>query len=226
VDGGYLQPNREANAMKRKTTVTSLGLRAIVVTTPLLATLFAGSVDLSAQASTTRGFVVGAHLGGASIEPEDGDRSSAGGGGLFFGYGLNRNFQIFLQLDGSEFDVENSDVDGRWAMGHADLGLRYHFANSLRSWVPYVQGAVTGRAVGIDDATVLGQPETEVGFYGGALSIGGGLLFYFSQTFALDLQVLWSGGEFTDVRVDDVTVSGLEIQANSSRLNIGVAWWP
>jgi hypothetical protein len=191
-----------------------------------LAAQLGATHPLAAQESTTRGFVIGAHLGGASLEPEDGDRSNAGGGGLFFGYGFNRSFQIFLQLDGAEFDVEDTNVNGKWSMGHADLGLRYHFANSLRSWVPYVQGAFSARAVGIDDATILGQPETEVGFYGGAFTVGGGILFYFNQTLALDLQLLWSGGRFTDIRVDNVTVSGLEIDANSSRLNIGIDWWP
>jgi hypothetical protein len=181
---------------------------------------------LAAQESTTRGFVIGAHFSGASLEPENGDRSNAGGAGLFFGYGFNRSFQIFLQLDGAEFDVEDTDVDGKWSMGHADLGVRYHFANSLRSWVPYVQGAFSARGVGIDDATILGQPETDVGFYGGAFTLGGGILFYFNQTLALDLQLLWSGGRFTDIRVDNVTVSGLEIDATSSRLNIGIDWWP
>ena len=111
-------------------------------------------------------------------------------------------------------------------MGHADLGARFHFANSLRSWVPYLQAALSGRAVGVKDAVVEGTPETDVGFYGGAFSLGGGIMFYFNETFAADLQLMWSGGEFTEVQVDNVTVEGLEIEATSSRLNIGILWWP
>jgi len=200
--------------------------RSLTFALLLVSAALADASNLRAQESTTRGFVVGAHLGGASLRPEDGDRSNGGGGGLFFGYGFNRSFQLMLQLDGMEFDVEDTDVDGTWTMGHADLGLRYHFANSLRSWVPYLQAAISGRVAGVEDATVLGQPESDVEFLGSALTFGGGLLVYFNETLALDVQILWSGGRFTDVKVDNVTVSGLEIDATSTRFNIGVDWWP
>jgi hypothetical protein len=180
----------------------------------------------TAQESTTRGFVLGAHLGGASITPEDGDRSSAGGGGIFLGYGFNRTVQLFLQIDGAEFDVENADIEGRWQMGHGDLGVRFHFANSLRSWVPYLQAALTGRGVSVDDAVVAGNPETDVGFYGGAFSIGAGILFYFNETLAAELQLIGTGGRFTEVTIDNVTIDGLEIDATSGRFNVGIAWWP
>jgi hypothetical protein len=191
----------------------------------LAATLFSSAPALS-QESTTRGFTLGGHISAATITPEDGDRSNAGGGGLFFGYGFNRTVQLFLQLDGAEFDVEDADVEGKWTMGHGDLGVRFHFANSLRSWVPYLQAALSARGVSVDDAVVNGNPETDVGFYGGAFSLGGGILFYFNETFAAELQLIGSGGRFTEIKVDNVTVSGLEIDATSGRFNIGVSWWP
>ena len=185
-----------------------------------------GPTSSSAQESTTRGFNVGLHISAASLDLEDGDRHNAGGAGLVVGYGINRTIEIFLQLDGAEFDVDDTEVQGTWAMGHADLGVRFHFANSLRRWVPYLQAALGGRAVGVDDATVQGQPQTDVGFYGGAFTVGGGIMVYFNQTLAADLHLLWSGGDFTEIQVDNVTVSGLEIEAQSSRLNIGISWWP
>jgi hypothetical protein len=184
------------------------------------------SSPVTAQESTTRGFMLGAHLSGASLTPEDGDRSTAGGGGIYFGYGFNRTVQLFLQIDGAEFDVENAEVEGKWTMGHGDLGVRFHFANSLRSWVPYLQAALSARGVSVDNAVVAGNPETDVGFYGGAFSIGGGIMFYFNETFAADLQLIGTGGRFTEVKIDNVTVSGLEIDATSARFNIGIAWWP
>jgi hypothetical protein len=104
--------------------------------------------------------------------------------------------------------------------------VRFHFANSMRSWVPYLQVALSVRAVGVDDAVVEGNPETDVGFYGGALSVGGGIMFYFNETLAADLQLIWSGGRFTEVEVDNVTIEGLEIDATSTRFNIGIVWWP
>ncbi len=169
---------------------------------------------------------MGIHFQGSSLKVQDGERSNAGGGGVWLGYGFNRTFQLFLQLDGAEFDVADSDVEGAWTMGHVDLGARFHFANSLRRWVPYLQAALTGRAVSVDNATVNQAPEAEVSIFGGALSLGGGLMIYFSQTLALDLQLLWSGGEFTEVSINNVTVSGFEIDAQSSRFNVGLSWWP
>jgi hypothetical protein len=195
------------------------------VSLALAGALLAGQ-PADAQESTTSGFVLGLHLSGASITPEDGDRSNAGGAGLFFGYGFNRTVQLFLQFDGAEFDVDDADIEGNWEMGHGDLGVRFHFANSMRSWVPYLQVALSGRAVGVDDAVVEGNPETDVGFYGGALSVGGGIMFYFNETLAADLQLIWSGGRFTEVEVDNVTIEGLEIDATSTRFNIGIVWWP
>ena len=191
-----------------------------------LAAFLAGGAALQAQESTTRGFNVGLHLSGASLTVEDGDRNDAGGAGIIIGYGFNRIIELFLQLDAAEFDVDDAEVEGQWGMGHADLGVRFHFANSLRRWVPYLQAALSGRVVGVEDAVVDGTPETDVGFYGGAFSLGGGIMFYFSQTFAADVQLIWSGGEFTDIEVNGVTVGGFDIEAQSTRFNLGISWWP
>ncbi|HUP51101.1 MAG TPA: hypothetical protein VM198_01395 [Longimicrobiales bacterium] len=62
-------------------------------------TVLPGSATvLQAQKSTTRGFNVGLHASGASLQVEDGDRHNAGGAGLILGYGFNRSVQLFLQL--------------------------------------------------------------------------------------------------------------------------------
>ena len=197
------------------------------VLTVLAFTLLAASPAM-AQESTTRGFLVGAHLGGASLSVEGSERSNGGGGGIEVGYGLNRNFTVFLQLDGASIDVRNQDdVEGTWAIGHVDLGTRFHFANSLRSWVPYLQAAFSARAVqvtGLPPESALGGDEVE--FPGGAFTFGGGVMLYVGQTFAFDLGLLFSGGEFTDIRVGQTTQGGLDVDASSSRFNLGVAWWP
>lgn len=201
------------------------GRRALVA---LLVAASTAATAAEAQESTTRGFVLGAHLNGTSLTVEDSDRSNGGGGGLVFGYGLNRSFTLFVQLDGSSIDVRNQDdVEGKWAIGHVDLGLRYHFANSLRSWVPYLQAAFTGRAVRVTElAPGSVFEDSEVEFSGGAFTLGAGILLYPAQTFAFDLGLLFSGGEFSDVRVNQTTTTGLDIDASSSRFNLGVVWWP
>jgi Outer membrane protein beta-barrel domain len=193
----------------------------------LLAALTLASRARSQQ-STTRGFNLGIHAIGASLQPKDGDRSNAGGAGLFFGYGFNRNLELFVQLDGVQFDVQNTEVDGTWTMGHADLGLRYNFANSLRSWVPYVEAAITGRAVSVKDAVVNQVTQSqEVSFVGGAFTLGGGVVFYFNQKLALDLQLAWSGGKFTKVDIGSATFDLTDpLDAQSSRFDVGLSWWP
>lgn len=181
---------------------------------------------VAAQESTTRGFNLGIHASGASLDVDD-ERSNAGGGGIWIGYGLNRSFELFLQIDGAEFDVQDASVEGTWTMGHGDLGVRYHFANSLRSFVPYLQAAVTGRIVSVEDGVLnsVAQSET-ISLRGGGLTLGGGIVFYFNETLGLDLQLLWTGGTFTEIDVGDVTVSNLDLEAQSTRFNIGLSWWP
>ncbi|MBT8488371.1 MAG: outer membrane beta-barrel protein [Gemmatimonadetes bacterium] len=200
-------------------------------TSTLLATAVAGLVALpgalQAQESTTRGFMLGAHLSGASLAIESEDRNGAGGGGLTVGYGLNRNITLLVQLDGAQFDEQSTGtVEGDWRMGHVDFGVRYSFANSLRRWVPYLQGAFGYRSVSVQDPVVDNAQREEVEISGGGLTLGGGVDIYFAQTFALDIQLLWTGGEFSTLRVDNVSATGFDVDATSARFNLGVAWWP
>jgi hypothetical protein len=199
-----------------------------LLTIAIAATLSAAA-PLAAQESTTRGFNAGLHLSGQSLtlDEGDGDRQNAGGLGLILGYGFNRTVEVFAQFDGGEFDVDTAAVEGTWTMGHADLGVRFHFANSLRSWVPYLQTALTARVVSVKDGVINQQAQTDdISISGGAFTIGGGIMFYFNETVAADLQLAWSGGRFTNVTVGDVTYTGGEADAQSARFNIGVLWWP
>lgn len=202
---------------------SSLALSPALV---LLAAL-AASPPLQAQESTTRGFNVGAHISGQSLTPQDGDRSNTGGLGIILGYGFNRNFELFLQFDGGQFDVANAAVEGDWTMVHGDLGVRYHFANSLRTWVPYVQAAFTGRDVSVTNGRVHQDTQSEdITLSGTAITLGGGILFYFNETLAADLQLALSGGRFTDIKVGTVTSNNADLDAQSTRFNVGVSWWP
>jgi hypothetical protein len=180
----------------------------------------------AAQNSTTRGFSVGAHLQAASLTVEDGDAAGGGGLGVRAGYGFNRNFTGYLEADGIAFDVENPELQGEWAMAHVDLGVRYNFANSLRRWVPFLDAAIGARAVSVSDATSDGDDVGTVTFSGGALSLGGGISFFASQTFAIETLVKFTGGSFEEVEVGNVSVRNLEIDASSFRFKLGVSWWP
>jgi hypothetical protein len=197
------------------------------VTIASLAFVLLGPGAAQGQESTTRGFTLGGHLSGASLTVEDGERNDAGGAGVRIGYGINRIVTLYLQLDGAEFDVDPDDgLGGKWTMGHGDIGARFHFANSLRSWVPYLEAALTGRVVSVTDAAVDGEEAPDVSFNGGAFTFGGGIMYYFTETLALDVELALSGGEFVEVEIGTVSVSSLDLDAASSRFSVGLAWWP
>ncbi len=180
----------------------------------------------AAQKSTTRGLNIGAHLQGASLTVEDDDPAGGGGMGVRAGYGFNRRFTGYLEVDGIVFDVENPELEGEWAMAHVDLGLRFNFANSLNRWVPFLEGAIGARAVSMEDATSDGEDVGKVTFSGGAFSLGGGISFFTSEKFALESLVKFTGGTFEQVDVGDVSVRNLDIDASSFRFKLGVSWWP
>ena len=202
-------------------------LRTTTAAMSLTLALLGAPHRLVAQESTTRGFNVGLHISGASLKVEDGDRHNAGGAGIMVGYGFNRTIQVFFAADGAEFDVDDAEVQGTWTMAHADLGVRFHFANSLRRWVPYLQAALGGRVVSVSNAEVNQQTQSEnVSMSGGSFTVGGGILVYFNQTLAADVQLVWSDGEFTTIEAGNVSLSGFDLDAQSSRLNVGISWWP
>jgi opacity protein-like surface antigen len=181
----------------------------------------------AAQQSTTRGWMLGLHGSGASLSVEGQERQNAGGGGLMVGYGLNRRFTLFALVDGAEFDeASTGDIAGRWSMAHVDLGARFHFANSLRRWVPYLQASLGLRAARVREPVVEGTPQDEVELSGISFSGGGGIAVHLTEAWALDVGLLLTGGEFSTLRVDNVSVSGLDFDASSTRLNLGVRWWP
>ena len=180
----------------------------------------------AAQKSTTRGFSIAAHLQGASLKVEDDDPSGGGGAGLRVGYGFNRRFTAYLEADGITFDVENPELQGEWTMGHADLGVRFNFANSLRSVVPFLDAAIGGRAVSVEDATSEGEDVGTVTFSGGSFSLGGGVSFFTSEKFAIEALAKFTGGKFEQIDVGDVSVRNLDIEASSFRFKVGVSWWP
>jgi hypothetical protein len=192
----------------------------------LLAVLVGVPSGASGQVSTTRGLSLGVYFQGASLSVEGGDPGNGGGGGLRVGYGINRTVTLFIRADGSQTDVEDATIVGQWTLAHGELGARFHFANALRRWVPFLEVAAGARTVSVNDATVEGGSPADVSFSGGAFSLGGGLGVYFNQTVALDLGLIWTGGEFTDIDVGNVTVSGFDIDARSFRFNLGLTFWP
>lgn len=180
-----------------------------------------------AQQSTPRGLSLGAHLQATSLTVEDDEPSNGGGLGLRLGYGFNRIVTGFIQLDGSTITIENDGtIVGDWALAHAEVGARFHFANSLRRWVPYLEVSAGGRSVSVNDASVNGQEVADVSFSGGALTLGGGLSAYVTRKVALDVSLKFTGGTFNKVDLGSVSLNNLDIDATSFRLGVGFVWWP
>jgi len=194
----------------------------------MLAAFAAGMTasPMLAQRSTTRGWMLGAYLQGGSLTVDGHDPSGGGGLGIRAGYGVNRHFTPYIEADAIQFDVANTDLGGDWGMTHLDFGVRYSFANSLRRWVPFLETALGVRAVIVNDGTVNGNDVGRVTFSGGAFSLGGGVSYYVKQHVAIETLIKFTGGTFENVNVGDVTVGNLDIKAQSTRLKIGVAWWP
>ena len=86
---------------------------------------------------------------------------------------------------------------------------------------------LTGRYVTVTNGRVNQVTQSEdITLSGSAITLGGGILFFFNETLAADLQLALSGGRFTDVKVGTVTFNNAEVDAQSTRFNIGVSWWP
>lgn len=192
----------------------------------LPALLLLAATGVRAQMSTTRGFNLGVYLEGAQLTVEDGDPSGGGGLGLRAGYGVNRIVTMYLNIDGSAIDVSDpSNPSGQWHLAHFDLGARFHFASTLRRWVPYLEAAITGRAVSLNDAEVGTDQVGKLTFSGGALSVGGGLSVYLKETLALDVELIASGGTFNQIDIGAISVNNLDLHATSGRFKVGLLWW-
>jgi opacity protein-like surface antigen len=202
-----------------------------VVTAVLASTLTLTPAWAFGQVSTTRGFSLGVHAIGTSLTSEGNETRNGGGLSVRLGYGFNRIVTGFIHIDGSEIEVPaeqgaGTGIAGKWGMAHAEVGARFHFANSLRRWVPYLEASTGGRVVSVDEATVNGQQAGKVSFNGGALTVGAGLSTYVKPGMALDVSLKWTGGQFTEVDLGRLALQNLEIDATSFRLGIGLVWWP
>lgn len=196
----------------------------------LLLVLGASPAQLQAQdeeapaRSHTRGLLLNLHLTAASLST-DGGSDSGGGAGVTIGYGVSRKVLLYLQFDGASVDIKDRDFEGSYALGHGDLGIRYSFANESKPLVPYLTGAFTGLFAGADIQTSA-FGSTDVSLRGGGLKLGGGFGYYFIRQLALDVNLTFTLGQFSDLTIENVTIDFENTQANTSRLEVGLSWYP
>jgi opacity protein-like surface antigen len=181
----------------------------------------AASSAQQTQPWSTKGFSVGGHLSiataGADTTVVDGqpvnvDRVTGVGGGLFLGYGITDWLTIYLNGDGRE---SGEDLH----LTHADIGARYSFLSGQRVR-PHLDAAITGKRAEFD----TGSPALDT--RGAGWTVGGGVSWFLSRSFAFDASLLQSGGALSrfkdDQRIRDVDTVGV----NSTRVNIGISWYP
>jgi hypothetical protein len=197
---------------------------SVIVPSILLAWM---AMPLAGQKSTTRGLNLGFHLQGASLSVQEGDSDGGAGAGFRIGYGLNRIVTLYFELDGISVESQGSEeFQGTWSLAHTDFGARFHFASTLRSWVPYLEVALGGRAATVSDASSNGNKVGDINFLGGSFSFGGGIYFYFTETFGMDVGLKLTGGEFDEVDLGPILLDDLDIDATSTRFKVGIIWWP
>jgi hypothetical protein len=191
----------------------------------VLAASFLLAQGLAAQTrSSTSKLLLTFGLNGTSINAEGGLDQDETGPGIHFGagWGFSPRFAAFLDFAGASIDTGDDD----YVLSHVDLGLRFHFANSNKAFIPYLEGAFTGRSAKLDEQNVNGNDDVDVEISGGGFTLGGGILYFFNPKWAFNAHLKWTTGEFSRVRVENVTVDGFEVDARTLRLGIGLTWFP
>lgn len=132
---------------------------------------------------------------------------------------------LYVQFDGASVDIRDDDFEGSYGLGHGDLGIRYSFANGSKPFIPYLTGAFSGLFAGADIQTSA-FGSTDVSLRGGGLKLGGGFGYYFVPQLALDLNLTFTLGQFSDLTIENVTIDFENTKANTSRLEMGLSWYP
>jgi len=210
-------------------------LRCRLLTTALAATTFL-SFPLGAQQfpslaftrSNTARYFFGLALDNTSLSGNATNGRTYSGGGLSgdLGYGFTPEFAAFI--DGSAAILRRGGT-GRGYAAHVDIGLRYHFANPARRFVPFAELALTQRAlIFVNILQPQSQTDIEAGsgtISGVALTVGAGGLYFVHPRWALR-----GGARFTTGSIEIATAENggetvAPLNAQSVRFSLGVSWF-
>jgi hypothetical protein len=207
-------------------------MRNLLISVALAAALL-GATGLSAQTHPASsgdrgptGLILGVNLtgsfvtvDGATFEEHTFDgRGREGGGGMHFtvGYAFTPGIGVLLHGGGVVLNEEEERM-----LGGVELALRYSFANSGRSLVPYMEMALGGFA--LEDSFENGSSELA----GGSLSVAGGFNFFVTRRVALNTDFRYNMGMFPTVSVDSRKITDdARMGFGSSRVNVGFNWYP
>jgi hypothetical protein len=201
-------------------------MRLCCVVALMLCVLCAPPV-MAQNRSTTHGFMLGAHLFGVGLDAEDREDDDGGGFGLTVAYGFRNRVSLFQT--GSVAAMEASEDGARdYIFGAGDLGVRYTFGTTAARWRPFLTAALSGITITYENIVFGDFGRSDVDISGGALTAGGGVQLFPDRRIALDGALLFSGGSFDEVKVDNVTVE-LEgddrIDLTVVRLQLGLRYY-
>ena len=188
-----------------------------------------GSAIRSAPArANTSGFFLGLALNGSSIRFDNESSSIESGGGVSaqVGWGFTKNFALLVDVSGAAISSDGGD----YGLGQFELAGRWHFASPSRALVPFLEAGYVGRAVVQNDVVYFddfgNSLAGDFSLLGNAIGFGGGLQYHVSPAMALGGSLKWTVGNFTTVKLDNVSVDGLDVKATTARLNLGFTWYP
>jgi hypothetical protein len=185
------------------------------------------STIVNRTGSTTSGLFLGFSLNGSAVNLDEvpvGGTPAGVGASLGVGYGFGRVLSVFLE--GTIAPI-NIDSDAAF-LSHVDAGARFHFADPTRRVVPFLDVGVTRRAINASDVPDADRPgvENDQEFTGTVLSAGGGVLYFFDPAWAVTGSARFTNGEFDEAKVNGRPVQSLSFFSVSTRLNVGVTWFP
>jgi len=223
--------DRPASVVDRQAVVAADPVKPVAATsaptTPSYAAPARPAVRSEPRTNTTN-LMLGLSLNGSAVRADDLNSSTESGAGLAaqIGWGFTKNFA--LVFDASAARIET--VGGNFDLAHVDIGGRWHFVSASHGFVPFLEVGYSGRAAMENDVLMSdGAGNTFTGdlsIIGSGISFGGGLQYFVGQKWALGGTFKWTAGEFTQVKIDDLTIDGLGIDATSARFNMGLTWFP
>lgn len=207
-------------------------MRNLVIPAALAGALLAGT-GLSAQHHPSgsgdrgpTGLILGVNFTGSFVTVDGAnfeehtfdDRGREGGGGMLLtlGYAFTPEIGVLLHGGGVVLNEEEERV-----LGGLELALRYSFANSGRSLVPYMEMALGGFA--LEDGSENDSSELA----GGSLSVAGGFNYFVTRRVALNADFRHNMGMFPTVSVDSRKITDdARMGFSFSRVNVGFNWYP
>lgn len=156
--------------------------------------------------STPHGFMVGGNAQGVVVKPDTGEEDQGAGAGFDVAWGFRNGLSIFISGGAAKMQPEDEMLDS-YTFGFGDFGVRYLFRNDDARLRPYAELAASTVHTEEENVDLGRLGVSDVTISGPALTVGGGLAFYFAPSTALDLGLRWSSGSFRTIEADGVTVT-------------------